>query len=281
MSVQFYIVGTGDGAHFATITEALEKVGAGDTISLQTGLYEELIKVSHDITIVAAGPASDEEDPEDTETTISGGVVTMGNVTLRNIQIRGQVDVRRGHAIIEGCDIHHGNDGVRVGEKCKLTLRDSRVHDCTAGGNGVYFMSESAGEVIDTDIYECRVNGVQASNASVVLRDCRIRDCAFGVYYCRQSSGLIANNTLEHIGKFGIYVVEQSDPIVRSNSVRECGVQCAFVSKGGRGLWTENNFEGSIHILSGSEVKFGENRVSGASDIDAPLIAVPAVASPA
>lgn len=278
MPCESYVVGTGEGAHFSTIGEALERAAAGDTIALQAGLYEELLKISEDITITAMPTTSE---VEDAETTISGGIVTLGNVTLRGIQIRGHVNIRKGHTIIEECDIHHGNDGIRVGEKCRLTLHSSRVHHCSAGGNGVYFMSESAGEVADCDIYECRVNGVQVDGASVVLRDCRIRDCLFGVYYAKQASGLIANNTLEHIGKFGLYVVGESDPIVRANTVRECGVQCAYVSQKGKGVWSENNFEGSVHFLAGCEAKFGENRVSEKADIEIPLApnAVPPVAT--
>lgn len=41
MSAQkHYIVGTGDGADFATITAAMDVAADGDIVSLQPGLYE-------------------------------------------------------------------------------------------------------------------------------------------------------------------------------------------------------------------------------------------------
>lgn len=260
-----FIVGTGDDAHYPTLTEVMEVVSAGDTVKIQPGLYEEALKVTQDITIEAMVPSNEEED---TETTISNGVIIMGNVTLKNLQIRGTVDIRKGHAILEGCNIHHGSDGIRVNSKCKLSINSSRIHHCYTCGDGIYFMPESFGEVNDTDIYECRVNGVHVSGASVVLRNNRIRDAHFGIYYRQHSTGCIENNSLEHFKNFGIYVVEESDPVVRGNVVRECGIQCMMVSQAGKGLWTDNTFEGSIHVLPSCEAKLGENRVSGRADIE-------------
>lgn len=263
------IVGTGEDANFPTLTEAMDTASAGDVIKVQPGLYEEAVKIAHDITVEAMTPSSEEED---TETTITNGVIILGNVTMKNIQIRGSVDIRKGHAIIEKCDIHHGNDGIRVGQKCKLTLKSSRVHHCHSSGDGLYFMPESSGEVEDCDIYECRVNGVHVDGSSVVLRSNRIRDVLYGIYYRRQSTGYVEGNSLEHIKSFGMYVVEESDPVVRGNTVRECGIQCMMVSQAGKGLWTDNTFEGSIHVLPACEAKMGENKISGRADIESILV---------
>lgn len=259
------VVGTGEDAEFHTLTEAMEVAAAGDVIKLQPGLYEETLKVTQDVSVEALVPSNEEED---TETTIANGVIILANVTLRSIQIRGHVEIRKGHAIIEGCDIHHGKDGIRVNPKCKLSLKSSRIHHCFSSGDGIYFMPESSGEVDDSDIYECRVNGVHVDGSSVVLRNNRIRDAMYGIYYRRRSAGYIESNSLEHIKSFGIYVVEESDPVVRANMVRECGIQCMMVSQNGKGLWTDNSFEGSIHVLPGCEAKLGENRISGRSDIE-------------
>lgn len=260
-----FIVGTGEEANFATFSEAMDVVAAGDVIKIQPGLYEEALKVTQDITLEAIVPSNEEED---TETTITNGIIILANVTIKNVQIRGSVDIRKGHAILEGCDVHHGNDGIRVGQKCKLSIKSSRIHHCHSSGDGIYFMPESSGEVDDTDIYECRVNAIHVDGSSVVLRNNRIRDSLYGIYYRRQSTGYIESNSLEHIKNFGIYVVEESDPVVRANIVRECGIQCMMISQGGKGLWTDNTFEGSIHVLPGCEAKMGENRISGRADIE-------------
>lgn len=271
MTTTTHIVGSGEGASFATIGDALRSASCGDVVHVQPGIYEELVRVTTDVTIEALTAPTEEEG---TETIITNGVVIMANATMRQLQIRGQVDIRKGHAVIESCEVHHGADGVRVGPKSKLTMRTTRVHHCSGGGDGVYFMNDSSGQVEDCDIYECRVNGVRVDHAAVVLRGSRIRDCQFGVYYRRNSTGLVEENAIEHAGKIGVYVVEGSDPVVRGNHVRECGVLCALVSQEGKGLWTDNTFDGSIHVTAGADAKLGENRISGFKDVE--LIVPPA-----
>ncbi|KAH9598748.1 Right handed beta helix domain [Trypanosoma melophagium] len=255
---------------YSSVTDAINNANVGDTVALKPGLYEELLKISKEVTLVSETDNSLAE----SETVVTNGVVIGANVTLRGLQIRGRIDVRKGHAVIEDCDIHHGSDGVRVGEGAKLTIRRSRIHHCETGGVGVYFSPGSSGEVEDCDIYECRVNGIQVNNAAVTIGNNRIRDTIFGVYYRAQSTGSIEKNSIEHVQKFGIYVTDGSDPVIQGNQVRECGMHCAFVSQGGKGIWTENSFEGSMHVLSGCDAKLGSNQISGKLDVDPNPVAV-------
>lgn len=259
-----HIVNPGSEGAFNSVSDALGAASVGDTVALKPGLYEELLKVFKEVTIVALPDDSMSE----SETVITNGVVISANATLKGLQVRGRIDVRKGHAVIEDCDIHHGPDGVRVGESANLSIRRSRVHHCEAGGDGLYFSPGSSGDVNDCDIYECRVNGIHANSASVTVSSNRIRDVVFGMYFRGQSTGAMEKNSVEHVGKFGIYVTEGSDPVVQGNHVRECGMHCAFVSQGGKGIWTENCFDGSMHVRCGCDAKLGSNQISGKLDVD-------------
>ncbi|KAG8341687.1 putative Right handed beta helix region Periplasmic copper binding protein (NosD) [Trypanosoma vivax] len=264
MEAVTHVVNPGAEGAYNSITEAINVASVGDTVALKPGLYEELLKVFKDITIVA----EPDESLAESEIVITNGVVIGANATMKGLQVRGRIDVRKGHAVVEDCEIQHGSDGIRVGEGAKLTVRRSRIHHCESGGDGIYFSSGSSGEVEDCDIYECRVNGVHANNATVSAVRNRVRDVLFGFYFRGQSGGAIERNSIEHVKKFGIYVVENSDPVVQANMVRECGMHCAFVSQGGRGIWTENHFDGSMHVREGCDAKLGANQVTGQLDVD-------------
>ncbi|KAK7200223.1 Periplasmic copper-binding protein [Novymonas esmeraldas] len=269
MAPQTIVVGTQTGAHAATLAAALEHAAPGDTITVSAGVYEETVHLSFNVTVVAAPAAEGAEDPEAARATVMGAVVISANVTLEGVEVRGMVDVRKAHAVLDRCDIHHGPDGVRVHAGATVTIRSSRVHHCTAGGDGVYFMAGSSGEVSQTDIFECRVNALHIQGSDAVLRENRIHDCAFGVYYERSATGLCEQNTIEHVHKFGLYVTDGSDPVMRGNTVRSCGVLCLYASKGGRGTCSGNTFEGSLHTLADAVVQLSDNQVSGTSDVEA------------
>ncbi|KAG5499136.1 hypothetical protein GH5_03842 [Leishmania sp. Ghana 2012 LV757] len=274
MPPQTIVVGPQVGAHAATLTAALELATPGDTIVVSPSVFEETAHLRFNVTITAVPVPDDTEDAEAIRATIVGTVVISANVTLNGLEVRGMVDVRKGHAILESCDVHHGADGVRVHPGATGTVRNSRVHHCIAGGDGVYFMAGSFGEVLQTDIFECRVNALHIQGSEVVLRENRIHDCAFGVFYEKKAGGLCEQNTIEHVSKFGLYVTDGSDPVIRGNNVRWCGILCFFASKSGRGSCIANTFEGSLHALSDCVVQLAENQVSGTADVDATVLPV-------
>lgn len=270
MPAQTVIVGTQTGAHAETIAAALEHATPGDTIVVSAGVFEETVHLPFNVTVVAAPVPEGAEDPEAERATLIGTVIASANVSLRGLEVRGMVDVRKGHTVIERCDIHHGADGVRVHPHATVTVRNTRVHHCVAGGDGIYFMAGASGEVEQTDIFECRVNAFHVQGSNAILRENRIHDCAFGVFYEKSAAGLFEQNTIEHVQRFGLYVTDGSDPVMRGNTVRNCGIQCLFASKGGRGTCSGNTFEGSLHILSDCVVTLSDNQVTGLSDIEAP-----------
>ncbi|CCW59756.1 unnamed protein product [Phytomonas sp. EM1] len=275
MTSREYVVGSAEGADFPCLSDALEAAQPDDVFWLQPGTHESTGPITQTVVLIAASarnppppadPTTEEEEDVVPATLLAPTI--EGRVTLCHLHIRGRVEVYRGHAMIEECNIYDGPDGVRVGAGAGLTLRNSRVRHCSTGGIGVYFMRGSTGEVENTDVYECRVFGIHVDGAKVVLRNNRIRDSACGIYFRRRASGLIELNSVEYIRNFGICVTENSNPVVRSNRVQHCGVQCLYVSKGSEGVFTENVFEGSVHVLPNCNVKFIENQIMGAADVD-------------
>ncbi|CAM40133.1 conserved hypothetical protein [Leishmania braziliensis MHOM/BR/75/M2904] len=268
MPSQTIVVGPQTDAHAATLAAALERTTPGDTIVVSAGVFEETVHLLFNVTLAAAPVPENSEDTRSVRATIIGTVVVCANVTLDGLEVRGMVDVRKGHAVLERCDVHHGSDGVRVHPGATVTVHSSRVHHCVAGGDGVYFMAGSFGEVSQTDIFECRVNAIHVQGSEAVLRENRIHDCAFGVYYEKKAAGLCEQNTIEHVRKFGLYVTDGSNPVIRGNTVGWCGILCFFASKGGHSSCSGNTFEGSLHVLAECPVQLTGNQVSGTVDID-------------
>ncbi|KPA80702.1 hypothetical protein ABB37_04875 [Leptomonas pyrrhocoris] len=272
MASRIIVVGNQSGADAPTLTAALACAAPGDTVVVSPGVYEETVHLGVDVTVMSASPADDEAEEgssgEVVRATVRGPIVVSANARLENMEVHGMVSVRKGHATLERCEIHHGTDGVRAYAGTTVEVRSCRIHDCAAGGDGVYFMSGAAGVVSDTDVYDCRVHGVHVRGSSVALQGNRIRDCTFGIYYEMSASGSCEGNTVEHARRFGIVVADASSPSVTRNSVRECGLLCLYVSSGGTGFCSQNTFDGSVHILSNCPIQLSGNRISGMADVD-------------
>ncbi|KPI87724.1 hypothetical protein ABL78_3197 [Leptomonas seymouri] len=281
MTSRTIVVGIENGADALTLNAALACAAPGDTILLAPGVYEETVRFNFDVTVTSASPTEEvvEEGSSGVvaRATVRGPIVISANVKLENMEVRDMVSVRKGQATLERCEIHRGSDGVRAYSGTTVDVRSCRIHDCTDGGDGVYFMSGASGTVADTDIYDCRVHGVHVQGSSVILQGNRIRDCSFGIYYEKAATGSCENNTVEHARRFGIIITDASSPSVSGNSVRECGILCLYVSSGGKGFCSQNNFDGSVHILANCPIQLSGNQISGTADVDAASVGAVAV----
>lgn len=263
-------VGNQSDADAPTLAAALACAAPGDTLAIAAGVYEETLHLDFDITVTSAPPLEGEgNSSEFTRAVLRGPVVTSANVRLENVEVQGMVSVRKGRATVAQCDIHHGSDGVRVYTGAAAEIRSCRVHHCSDGGDGVYFMRGSAGAVVDTDVFDCRVHGVHVQGSVVLVHENRVRDCTFGLFYEQAAAGRCEGNTVEHVRKFGIFISDDSIPAVSRNTVRECGVLCLYVARGGGGRCSQNVFDGSVHVLANCPIQLSANQVSGMSDIDA------------
>lgn len=254
------VVDTKGGADFTSIADAVRAAAPGDAVVLRMGLYEEKVHLTKEIEIcIDAGV-------EPGEAVINSGVIVTANVVLRNVYIQQLVDVRKGCATLLQCDLSQGSDGVRVCTGAKAVLSECSVHDITVGGDGIYVQDGAAAEVIKCVIGNCRVNAVHVKGGEVTIKECRIHDCDFGVYFRKGARGVVEGNILERIKSFGVYVTSGSDPMIVKNQVKMCDVHGVMISQQGSGTLRDNEVDASVRILRGCTPTLNVNQITGRID---------------
>lgn len=254
------VVDTKGGADFFSIADAIRAAAPGDAVILRMGLFEEKVHITKEIELIADASA------ERGEVIINSGIIVSANATIRNIFIQQQVDVRKGVAVLSGCDVSLGSDGVRVCTDAKATLSECSIHDVNLGGDGVYVQEGASVEIHKCDIWGCRVNGIHVKGGEAIIKESRIHDCDFGVYFRKGGKGSVEGCTLERIKSFGIYVTAGSDPLILRNTLRLCDVHGVMVSQQGSGNYRDNTVEASVRILKGCTPTLNINHISGRVD---------------
>ena len=254
-------VDTKGGADFPTVADALKAAAPGDLITLRVGLYEEKVHLNKEVEVAADDAA------EKGEVVITSGVIITSIVTLRNISVQQQVDVRKGVATLVNCQVRGGSDGVRVCGDAKAVLEQCDINDITgAGGDGVYIQEGGIAHLNNCEISNCRVNAVHVKGGDVVMKNCRLHDCDFGVYFRKGGKGSVEECTLERLKSFGLYVTAGSDPLLSKNTIRNCDVHGILISQQGSGTVRDNTIEGSVRILRGCTPTLAVNSVTGLMD---------------
>ncbi|CUI12364.1 Hypothetical protein, putative [Bodo saltans] len=254
------VVDTKGGADFTSIADAVRAAAPGDAVVLRMGLYEEKVHLSKDIEVCLDAGV------EPGEAIINSGVIVTATVVLRNVYIEQVVDVRKGSATLFSCNLSQGSDGVRVCTGAKASLNECVIHDITVGGDGVYVQEGGAVELIKCDIGNCRVNGVHAKGGEVTVKECRIHDCDFGLYFRKGARGAVEGNILERIKSFGIYVTGGSDPVILKNQVKLCDIHGVMISQQGAGTLRDNEVDASVRILRGCAPTLNVNQITGRID---------------
>jgi len=266
-------VDTKGGADFLSIADAIRAAAPGDAVILRMGLFEEKVHVTKEIELIADGAA------ERGEVIINSGIIISANATIRNVFIQQQVDVRKGVAVLLGCDLSLGADGIRICSDAKATLTECSIHDVSTGGDGVYVQEGGNVEITKCDIFNCRVNGVHVKGGEATVKETRIRDCDFGVYFRKGGKGSVEGCTFERIHSFGVYVTGGSDPLILHNTLRLCDVHGVMVSQQGGGNYRDNTVEGSVRILKGCTPTLNINHITGRVDNELVSAVPPAVAA--
>lgn len=265
MDKRVLVVDYKGGSEFTSICDAVKGAVDGDTVLLRVGRYDEKVLLDKAIDLVA------EQGSDQGDVIISGGLVVTANATVKDLSVQQSIDVRSGDPQIFNCDVSQGADGIRVGRDCNPTISKCRIHDAQSGGDGVYFMEGAKGTVTDCDIFACRVNGIHANGADVIVRANRVEACPYGIYFRKGARGLVEQNQLRHIACFGIYVVGRSDPTVVKNSVvgmegtdpvrpNEKTIHAIMISGEGGGNFQDNVVSNaSVRILKGCVPTLGVN----------------------
>jgi SpoVK/Ycf46/Vps4 family AAA+-type ATPase len=177
MSARILSVSRDDPAGMPRIADAVAAAGPGATIVIQPGVYDEQLKLTGDVALVA-------EDGRGTVTIRAHdgvAVFAAGSVSLRGITVRGgnpeypAIQVGGGTLQLAECDVHAA--GVLA---IHVPAGQLDAHDCTAtnsAGAGIYFDNGATGTLSEVTVQ--RTTGaavIIAGRADPVLKACVISD---------------------------------------------------------------------------------------------------------
>jgi parallel beta-helix repeat protein len=143
----------GTGYPYADIEDAMDVAGEGDTITVHTGTYSELVYIDvNNLTFRGEGAILDGT----TLTGLNDGLVTVlsgvHGVTIEGFEIRN----------FEYED--HGGNGIWIqGDSFDNTVRNNTIHD--VNGAGVFMGEGSTGNIISNNYFYVCENGVGANDS--------------------------------------------------------------------------------------------------------------------
>jgi parallel beta-helix repeat protein len=254
------IVNVKGGAEFASITEAVKAAVDGDVIQVHLGQYDEIVLLDRAVRIVA------EPNIEVDDIVVLGGAVITASGSIEGLTFLQMVDVRQGKPTLSRCTISLGSDGVRVCTGADATIVDCKLHGAQSGGDGVYVQEGGKARIEKCELFNNRVNAVHCNGGEVIVSQCKIHDCAFGVYFRKGGKGLVENNAIDSISRFGIYIVQSSDPVISRNTIMNCGISGIMISNGALASIRDNTVHGSVRILQGCSPVLGVNTINGHFD---------------
>ncbi|MFJ8788763.1 right-handed parallel beta-helix repeat-containing protein [Streptomyces sp. NPDC102462] len=255
---------------FRTISEALAKARTGAVISVLPGRYEENLRISRRVTIVAEGSrGSVEIAPR------SGSAVTLAAdaVMLTDLVLRGPdgddvpvVDAFQGQVALDGCDIAGtGWTAVLSRNTGSLAMRGCRITN--PEGAGVVDTSSEESVVADCVLENLGSSAVVISEkARTTVRGCTMRDTrGNGVLANGQARGAIEDCDISATDKPGIALEQHSATRVLRTRVHDLAIG-ALVTSASRPELTELDVlataEHGILVSSGAEPVLRHCRVS-------------------
>ncbi|WP_030618845.1 right-handed parallel beta-helix repeat-containing protein [Streptomyces fulvoviolaceus] len=246
---------------FRTIGEALAKARTGAVISLLPGRYEENLRISRRVTIVAEGVRGSVEIAPRT-----GSAVTLvaDAVMLTDLVLRGPedddvpvVDAFQGQAALEGCDIAGtGWTAVLSRNAGSLAMRGCRITN--PAGAGVVDTSSEESVIADCVLENLGSSAIVISErARTAVRGCTIRDSrGNGVLANGQTRGSVEDCDISATDKPGIALEQNSATRVLRTHLHDLAVG-VLVTSASRPELTELDIlaaaEHGILVSSGAE----------------------------
>ena len=166
-----------------TLTAAMKKVLAGQTIQLAPGTHRAQVICKPGVRIVGASDGSSViEVPDAAASGFSireGDPVYLENITLRALQKKDNspalVTVLGGSLNAKNCRFqNNGSDAIHVLSGGKIDLQDCELSECE--GNGILLVSKAQAQISDTRIHHNGKSGIRAaaSEVSLSVRNCKI-----------------------------------------------------------------------------------------------------------
>jgi SpoVK/Ycf46/Vps4 family AAA+-type ATPase len=246
---------------FRTIGEALAAARTGAVISVTPGRYEENLRVSTRVTIVAEGSRGSVEIAPRTGTAVT---LLADAVMLTDLVLRGPsdddvpvVDAFRGQAALDGCEIAGtGWTAVLSRNGGSLAMRDCRVTN--PAGAGIVDTSPEQ-SVIDNCVIEHLGSSavVIGERARTTVRGCTLRDTrGNGVLANGQARGSVEDCDISATDKPGIALEQNSTTAVLRARLHDL-VTGVLVTSASRpeldGLEISDVSEHGILVSSGAE----------------------------
>ncbi|MGW3957794.1 right-handed parallel beta-helix repeat-containing protein [Streptomyces sp. NPDC004752] len=255
---------------FRTISEALVKARTGAVISVLPGRYEENLRISRRVTIVAEGSRGSVEIAPRT-----GSAVTLAAdaVMLTDLVLRGPedddvpvVDAFQGQAALDGCDIAGtGWTAVLSRNTGSLAMRGCRITN--PEGAGVVDTSSEESVVADCVLENLGSSAVVLTEkARTTVRGCTMRDTrGNGVLANGQTRGSVEDCDISATDKPGIALEQNSATRVLRTRLHDLAIG-ALVTSSSRPELTELDIvataEHGVLVSSGAEPVLRHCRVS-------------------
>lgn len=198
------------GGQYTSISEAIKKAPTGARILVRPGVYTESIEIDRDLEIVGDGPITQ---------------IIVEAVDTNALY------VKAGKALVRG-----------------LTLRNRMTNK----DNKYYAVAVSSGELSleDCDITSSALTGVGVYGAGTkaFIRRCRVHDCAeSGIYYYRNSSGVVEDCDVFNNGFANISIKEGADPTVRNSRIYNSKSSGIYVYLNGKGRIEDSSIYGNTY----------------------------------
>ncbi|MGA5444903.1 right-handed parallel beta-helix repeat-containing protein [Streptomyces griseoincarnatus] len=257
---------------FPTIGEALAKARTGAVISVLPGRYEENLRISRRVTIVADGGRGSVEIAPAT-----GSAVTLvaDAVMLTDLVLRGPegedvpvVDSYQGQVALDACDIvGTGWTALLSRNAGSLAMRDCRVTN--PAGAGVVDTSAEESVVAECVLEDLGSSAVVISEkARTAIRGCTIRDSrGNGVLANGQTQGTVEDCDISRTDKPGVAVEQNSTTRVLRSRLHDLAVGVLVTSTSRpelTGLDIMDTAEHGILVSAGADPVLRECRVTRA-----------------
>jgi nitrous oxidase accessory protein NosD len=230
------VSGQGQG-QYRTIGEALRAAPPHARVLVRPGFYREKLLLKKPVELAGDGPLQQivVESSETTCVEVEVAGVTVRGLTLQCVRADSVIVlIRKRQALLEGCDIVGGRDGIVLAQD---RLKEVSIRRCLvrgASGAGLAVSGKGSEPLVE----ECQfVNaagcGVFAHESAPVLKRCTVQgNGKGGLLWTASSKGLIEDCNIAGNAPLGVHILQESNPTVR---------ECRILSNQGHGVQIESS----------------------------------------
>lgn len=242
------------GLNYTTIQGAINDAGYGDSIFVESGIYNEDVVVNQTVSLTG-------EDRHNTIVNGSGDApvfyirrdeVVVSNFTMQNNNMGSWAGVYFGsyrsnsnvsRNIIRNCSV-----GVRCWEYSEGNfIVDNEIVNCRTGVKDRY---SSGNFIIGNNISLCSEYGVDVEGSDdTVVQGNTISQCWGGIYLSFGSRRTVINDNYISNGDGGIGLDASSRNIITNNRIEHCNLSGIYV---GEALWTGSNY----NVVTNNTISF-------------------------